>query len=129
MADTELRRRHPEVELPPLHADDEPEVGDTARPATGQASTDTGSRSDRPSTVRLDVKAAVEAARKAERIIAERQRRADRGAGLDSDDVMRQREMEAEREASERHSAVRQEPTPSRHMSAELDELELEAGQ
>ncbi len=129
MADTELRRRHPDVELPPLHADGEPEAGDTARPATDQAGLDTGSGSDRSSTVRLDVKAAVEAARKAERIIAERQRRADRDPELDSDNVMRQREMEAEGEALERRSAVRQEPAPSRHMSAELDELELEAGQ
>jgi conjugative relaxase-like TrwC/TraI family protein len=129
MADTELRRRYPEAQLPPLHADGELEDGDTPRPDARSGGEDADPAPDRRSAVRLDVKAAVEAARKAEKIIAERQRWADRDAGLHSDDVMRQREMEAQREASDRRSAVRQEPPSSRHMSAELDEPELEAGQ
>jgi hypothetical protein len=85
---------------------------------------------DRRASVRDDLTAALAAAREAQQIIAERERQADREAGLAGDDVVRRREAEALQEASARRSAVRQEPTPSRHiMSLERDEPELEAGQ
>ena len=48
-----------------------------------------------PGTGRRDIKAALAAARRAQKIIAERERRADREARLASDDVMRRREAEA----------------------------------
>ena len=67
----------------------------------------------------------------AERIIAERERRAAREAGLDSDDVMRRREADAQQEAAARRSAVRQNPAPSRlagQRELQGPELELEAG-
>ena len=86
---------------------------------------------DRPTPVRRDITAALNAARRAERIIAERELRADREAGLDSDDVMRRREADARHEAVARRSAVRQNPAPSR-LAAQRElqepELELEAG-
>ena len=86
---------------------------------------------DRPTPVRRDITAALKAARRAERIIAERELRADREAGLDSDDVMRRREADARHEAVARRSAVRQDPAPSR-LAAQRElqepELELEAG-
>ena len=70
----------------------------------------------------------MEAARRAQRILAERVRQAEHEAGLGSDDVMRRREAEAQREASARRSAVRQDPAPSlRNESLERDEPELEA--
>ena len=82
-----------------------------------------------PGADRRDVRAALEAARTAEKIIAIRERQADRDAGLASDDLMRRREAEARQEAAARASAVRQDPAPSRHArSLERDEPELEAG-
>ena len=77
---------------------------------------------------RHDVNAALEAARKAEEIIAAREQQADRDSGLASDDVMRRREAEARQEASARASAVRQDPAPSRHARSPEHEPELEAG-
>ena len=72
-----------------------------------------------------DIRAAVEAARLAEKILAEREQQAVRNGQLDSDDVMRRREAEA----SMRASAVRQDPVPSRSaLSLEEPEAELEAG-
>ena len=79
---------------------------------------------------RLDVEAALTAARNAERILAERERQADRDTGRSDDDLMRRREAQAEEEAAARRSAVRQDPAPSRHRLSpdRNDELELEAG-
>jgi len=92
---------------------DEPEV------ASEQAS----------SSGRLDVQAALAAARKAEKILAERDQQAARDAGMAGEDLMRRRAAEAVEEAAARHEAVRQDPAPSRRaMSLERDELELEAG-
>jgi len=120
-ADAELRRRHPDADLPPLHPADESSALKSAA-ATGQAGP--GTVPDRRGAV-LDVKAALAAARVAEKILAERGRQVE----LDGDDVMRRREAEAMREASARRSAVRQDPAPSRRtMSFELEEPELEAG-
>ncbi len=130
VADAELRRRHPDAELPPLHPGEEPSSLEPdpgpvrSGPNASPSEADPGSVPDRRGAV-LDIEAALAAARKAEKILAEREHR----AGLD-DDVMRRREADALREASARRSAVRQDPAPSRRpMSLELDELELEAGQ
>jgi conjugative relaxase-like TrwC/TraI family protein len=129
-ADTELRRRHPDVEMPLLHPHEEPAGPKvdpmSVRPDLGgdQAEADLGPVPD-PRRAVLDVKAALAAAREAEKILSERGRQGE----LDSDNVMRRREVEALREASARRSAVRQDPAPSRHMmSLELEEPELEAG-
>jgi hypothetical protein len=129
-ADAELRRRHPSAELPPLHPADEPSVlGPDQTPRDrevdlDQVETDLDADSD-PRAAQVDIEAAVAAARKAQKILAERERQ----AAPDGDDVTRRREAEALREASQRASAVRQDPRPSRHaISLDLDELELEAG-
>jgi hypothetical protein len=129
-ADAELRRRHPHAELPPLHAGDAPPalISDPAAietgPDVGQNETGQGPVA-RPQAVVLDIEAALATARRAQEILAERERQ----ATSVSDDVMRRREAEAHREASARATAVRQDPAPSRGaMSLELDEPELEAG-
>lgn len=174
LADTELRRRHPDIELPPLHPPEEPAAdadakepggpapislrgsgdgflapgGDgAARPTAhveerrdpepdaargraepGAVPVDRGLGQDRLGTIRINVQAAVETARKAQRILAERVRQAEHEAELGSDDVMHRREAEAQREASARRTAVRQDPAPSlRNESLERDEPELEA--
>jgi hypothetical protein len=77
-----------------------------------------------------DLTAALDAARRVQAIIAERQRQADRDADLSSDDLMRRREVEALREAEARRSAVRQEPLPSRRSDREAwqADYEMEAG-
>jgi AAA domain len=136
MADTELRRRHPDAELPPLHPEKEPHYSeldaepDRQEPSVDQAEADANSVAGRQGEARRDINAALAAARQAQRIIAEREQQADREDQLASDDVMRRREMEAQQEASARRSAVRQDPAPSRRaLSLERDELELEAGQ
>lgn len=82
----------------------------------------------RPGAVRHDIRAALEAAWTAEKIIAIRERQVDRNAGLASDDLVRRREAAARQEASARASAVRQDPAPSRHAKAPENEPELEAG-
>ena len=93
-----------------------------------EAGPEPGFKAGRTDAARLDIKAALEAARRAQDILAERARQPDREAELDSDDVMRRREAEARQEADARRSAVRQDPAPSRHFEAlERDELELEA--
>lgn len=130
MADAELRRRYPDIEMAALQPYEEQESGPEAavpvraESTPGQAEPDAESTKDEQGRSR-DIAAALAAARSAERILAERHR-----AGLDSDDVMRRREAEAQREASARRSAVRQEPSPShRQASLEREEAELEAGQ
>jgi hypothetical protein len=167
IADTELRRRHPEAELPPLHPSEEPVANPAARGGSGSVLADTqvtpgaaaqetaraaapgqGREPDaepveagpgmgrnernRPGRVggqRHDVRAALEAARMAEKILAIREQGADRDAGLGSDDVMRRREAAAQQDSLARASAVRQDPAPSRNArSLELHEPELEAG-
>ena len=131
MADGELRRRYPDAELP-LHPRGEAHHLEleaesvSIEPDASQAESDAGSAAGRPDVVRRDVTAALAAARRAEKILAEREQQ----AGLDSDDLMRHRGTEALHEASARRGALRQDPAPSRHtMSLELDEPELEAGQ
>jgi hypothetical protein len=134
-ADGELRRRYPGIELPPVYpAEDVARPKSAAKPSqpgweTGQADIDPETIAGRPSAVRLDVEAAVAAARNAEKILAERAAQADHDADLAYDDVMRRQEAEATEEVLARRDAVRQDPAPSRHtMSLERDELELEAG-
>ena len=130
LADAQLRRRYPELEVPTLHPREQ--TGDAERdevpvrdePTATQAEPDPEPGHDQPAATR-DITAALGAARKAEKILAERGQ-----AKLESDDLMRRREAEALREASARRSAVRQEPAPShRSLSLEREEPELEAGQ
>jgi hypothetical protein len=128
-ADTELRRRHPGIDLPPLHPEKEHETGIAAlaalpEPGTGQMP------APRPDHARLDIEAALDAARRARLIIAERQRQAREEAALESDDVIRRREAEALRQAEARRGAVRQEPVPISRAGrpARLADLEPEAG-
>jgi hypothetical protein len=136
MADTELRRRHADLELPRLHpAEEADHSGPEAEqvqpgPDADEAQVGVGSTADRPAAGRVDIKAALAAARRAQQILASRERHANHETELASDDVIRRREAEARQEADARRSAVRQEPAPSHQaMSLELDELELEAGQ
>ena len=131
MADTELRRRHPDLELPPLHPEEDMDRSERqpAGLAAEKAAADSGPTLDGAETTRLDLQAALDAARRAELIITERQRQTDRDPERASDDLMRWREAEARQEAAARRSAVRQEPAPSRDtLALERDELELEAG-
>jgi hypothetical protein len=126
-ADAELRRRYPNMELPPLHPPDElPHSEDELD--RSQAEGDPGSLG-RPGADRLDLETPLAAARRAEEILAEREHQADHDTDRSDDDLMRRRETQAEEEAAARRSAVRQDPVPSRHAwSLDLDELELEAG-
>lgn len=131
MADTELRRRHPDQELPPLHPEEDMDRSERepAEPAAEEAGADSGAALNSAETARLDLQAALDATRRAEQIIAERERQADRDAEHASDDLMRRREAEARQEAAARRSAIRQDPAPSRDtLAMERDELELEAG-
>ena len=102
MADTELRCRHPDVELPPLHPPEEARGSGTApetmdpdveaqqsepsepghRVADVEAGPEPGSKVCRTEAARLDIKAALEAAHRAQDIIAERGRQPDREAEL-----------------------------------------------
>jgi hypothetical protein len=126
--DAELRRRHPDTERPPLHVADEPSH---AEPEAEIRQTEAGpDPSARSGPDRADVEAALIAARHAERILAERERQADRDTGRSDDDLMRRREAQVEEEAAARRSAVRQDPATSRHRLSldRNDELELEAG-
>jgi hypothetical protein len=128
MADTELRRRYPGIELPPLHP--EAEAGQDRADPDAEPQTDAESAADQPTRVRADLLAALAAAREAQRVIADRERQADREAQLAGDDIVRRREVEAMQEAFARRTAVWQDPAPSRHMTQlERDEPELEAGQ
>ena len=135
MADSELRRRYPDAELPLLHPADEPQHSEpdagTVRdePHPDQVEEDVGAAPQREGAWRRDIKTALSAARSAQQIIAERKQEAARDVGLASDDVMRRREAEAQ-EASARRNAVRQDPAPSRRdLSLEREEPELEMGQ
>jgi len=135
VADAELRRRYPDADLPPLHRGPEAERPDPgadaqhSHPAEHQAER-APDPTERPHTTRVDLQAAMAAARKAEEILAERQHRADREAQAAGEDLVRRGEAEAVAEVAARHAAVRQDPAPSRHAwSLERDELELEAGQ
>jgi hypothetical protein len=133
-ADAELRRRYPDMELPPLHpteeaAQPEPDAQPSLHePDPGQADIDPETAMNQQ-VITMDVQAALTAARKAEKILTDRERRADHGADRADDDLMRRREAEAAEEALAQRSAVRQDPAPSRHTtSLERQELELEAG-
>jgi len=122
VADSELRRRHPRTELPPLHPDEE-----SVAAASESGTTDLAEERE---AAALDVAAALEVARHVHEIVAESDRQAGRDAELDSDDLMRRREAEALTEAAARRSAVRQEPAPSRRAEvARRQEFEMEAGQ
>jgi hypothetical protein len=120
-AEAELRRRYPGVELPPLHLGDE-----VSAPAEG-------SEAGRPQAERpeIDLDAALQAARQAEAVLAERESQANHDARQADEDLMRRRQLEAEQAAAARRNAVRQNPAPSYQSAAQLerDELELEAGQ
>jgi conjugative relaxase-like TrwC/TraI family protein len=131
-ADGELRRRYPDMELPPLHPDeaepDAAQVSSHVDPSQTEVNHEVAANRPPDAAARLDVAVALAAARKAEKILAERERQADQDADL-ADDRMRRREAEAVEEASARRSAVRQDPAPSRRaMQLEREELELEAG-
>ncbi|MGI8449307.1 MAG: hypothetical protein ACR2MP_19440, partial [Streptosporangiaceae bacterium] len=133
-ADAELRRRYPDAELPPLHSDKEAHRTESSaeaaqgNPAPRQAGHEPGADTER-SSGRLDVHVALAAARKAEKILAEREQRAARDDDMASQDLVRRREAEAVEDAAARNAAVRRDPAPSRRaMSLERDELELEAG-
>jgi AAA domain len=133
MADTELRRRHPDLELPPLHSVEEAQQQESepgqAEPGVHEPEKHATPES-RPGAARVDIKAALTAARRAQQILADRERHATNETELASDDIMHRREAEARQEADARRAAVRQEPARSRQaMSLDLDELELEAGQ
>jgi hypothetical protein len=152
-ADTELRRRHPDTDMPPLHPRhqdiprEQPAAGDDGV-AAGQirdrdAATEPGvaaapgARQIGPggdcrgvlSQAEEGIKAALRAARRAEAILAARERCTAHEAEMEGADLMHRRQAAAEREAAVRRSAVRQDPAPS-HRAHELerDEPELEAG-
>ena len=100
-----------------------------AEPASSQTGGDPTATPEKTRSSRVDVQAALAAARKAEKILAERKTEAARDTDTVAEDLMRRREAEAGEEATARRAAVRQDPSPSRHMTAlERDELELEAG-
>jgi len=125
VADTELRRRYPGIDLPPLHADERLAArADEADRAAGDAVPE---RAEVP----LDLNAALEAAERARDILADRERQADRDAEADRDDLVWRRQAEVRREAEARRDAVRQEPLPSRRLEAagrREVEYEMEAG-
>src|SRR5207244_1063153 len=84
-ADAELRRRHPDVALPPLHPDADAEP-DRAEPDESRRSeADAESAADQGTAVRDDLSAALAAARQAQRIIAGRERQTDREARVAGD--------------------------------------------
>lgn len=119
-ADTELRRRHPGIDLPPLHGGEE--LAAERELADGV--------SDMPANPVADLAGAVDAARQAVQIIAEREQQSRREAETESDDVMRRREAEVVNEAAAQRSAVWQPPTPSRRAEGvRRQQLEMEAGQ
>jgi hypothetical protein len=127
-ADTELRRRHPGIDLPPLHPKEE-HIAAIAAQAGWPKRTDAEAPAGSPDNGCLDIEVASQAAIRARRIIAERHRQARQDADLDSDELMRQRQADALREADARRSTGRQEPMPSRHAERQAQpELELEAG-
>jgi conjugative relaxase-like TrwC/TraI family protein len=132
-ADSELRRRHSDRELPPLHPAEETRPESDARqtpphPDTRQTEANLEMPANPLVSAHLDVEAALDAARKAEKTLAERERQAEQDADL-ADDLLRRQEAEAAEKASARRSAVRQDPAPSsRAMSLEREDLELEAG-
>jgi hypothetical protein len=110
-ADSELRRRYPDMELPPLHPAEEtppePDERQTpSQPDTRQTEVNHEMSTNPLGSAHLDAEAALAAARKAEKTLAEREHQADQDADL-ADDLNRRREAEAAQEASERRSAVR----------------------
>ncbi len=116
-ADGELRRRHPGIEMPLLHANEE-QVGGTEPEASVQAEEI------------VDLTEALALARTAHQIVAEREEQIGRETEAESDDLMRCREAEALAEADARRTAVWQEPAPSRRAErGHQKELEMEAGQ
>jgi len=127
-ADAELRRRHPGIDLPPLHPQEQHAAAIAAQagwPERGDAEPS----ASRHTEVRPDIEVALQAAIRARRIIAERQRQAHEDANLESDDLMRRRQAEALREADARRNAVRQEPLASRRARRQAQpDLEPEAG-
>jgi hypothetical protein len=150
LADAELRRRHPDTQIPLLEPDSDMSARDVAESSQPGASpgrqhehavpdaSAVGVASAEPDAGRgagrinrfadTEITAALATARKVTQILAERHGQAD--AALDSDDVMRRREAIARHEAAVRRAAVRQDSAPSRHANLpELEEHGLEAGQ
>jgi hypothetical protein len=126
-ADTELRRRHPGIDLPPLQLDEEQAPGIAARAAWPVD--DAGPFTSRRDQARLDIEAATSAARYAGHIIAARQGQGRRNVGKETDDLMRAREAEALREARARRTAAPQERLGGRHAARQArPDLEPEAG-
>jgi len=127
-ADAELRRRHPDADLPPLHTPAEPDRAEDTMPSgthepAAHPATPPNPAHSQPSA-RRDIAAALATARRAEQILSERH-----AAEADTGDVMRRREAAAQHEAAARRDAVRQDPAPSRRAPVlERDEPELEAG-
>jgi hypothetical protein len=105
IADTELRRRHPGIDLPILNADGELATETGTQGRTAEADPDRAEPA-------VDLSEALELARQAHQIIAEKEREASREIELDRDDLMRRREADALAEAAARQNAVRQEPAP-----------------
>jgi conjugative relaxase-like TrwC/TraI family protein len=135
-ADAELRRRHPEAAIVPLQLTEDTETSampaarpggqrSAGQPVTGQsAAMDQGPATWKAASLR-DLAAAVEAARRAEAILAARQIEADDEYQAESDDLVHRRETEAQ----VRVTAVRQDPVPGRFaLSLDPAEPELEAG-
>lgn len=88
---------------------------------------DVDSAASRPGAPRLDVKAALAAAKRAEKILADRERQAGREPSTPPT-TSYAATAEAQQEALARRTAVRQDPAPSRRaMSLERNEPELEA--
>lgn len=137
-ADAELRRRHPDVNLPQLNP--RPETSPAGAGQNGEVEVDRddgnradhGQQSDRVEVLRnasADIYAALGMARQAEVVLVERERQAGRDGERADADLVGWQQAEAERLAAARRDAVRQEPAPShRRLILEREEPELEVG-
>lgn len=108
-ADAQLRQRHPEADLPPLHSKEsfrpgpDEVAGAHFEPAAGPDDAGDGKAVDQPAPAHLDVIAAPTAARKAKQLLTERQQ-SGRAAEL-ADDLMRRRKPKPQRK--QQHAAAR----------------------
>jgi hypothetical protein len=100
VADTELRRRHPGMQFPPLRS------GDDLVTEVSEHDVASDHPQQERGEVTLDVAVALEIARQVRAIVAERECQAGHDAELDSDDVMQRRETEALTEVAARPSAL-----------------------
>ena len=122
-ADSELRRRRPGTDLPPVQGE-ERLTAEAGHPGSGLT----------PDPERVaaagELSGALGLARRAHAIIAAREHGTGRETELDGGDLMRRREADALADVAARQSAVRQEPLPSRRArSGRRQETEMEAGQ